>query len=146
MTDKYDAIVIGAGHNGLVCASLLAGAGKRTLVLEANEQVGGAAITRSFADGFSVSPVAHLLYQLQPQVVKDLGLKLDIASDRMSTVALAEDGNHVRLSGNDVSGVSDDDRSSYRDFHKRMTRFADLLNTFFNKTAPRLAKMRAAPT
>ncbi|MCH8301584.1 MAG: NAD(P)-binding protein, partial [Proteobacteria bacterium] len=53
MNERYDAIVVGAGHNGLVCASLLAKAGKKVLVLEAKEQVGGAAITRAFADGYS---------------------------------------------------------------------------------------------
>jgi phytoene dehydrogenase-like protein len=70
MTDRYDAIVVGAGHNGLVCSALLAKAGKKVLVLEANERVGGAAVTREFADGFSVSACAHLLYQLQPKVRK----------------------------------------------------------------------------
>lgn len=140
MTERYDVIVIGAGHNGLVCASLLGKGGKKVLVLEANEQVGGAAVTREFADGYSVSSVAHLLYQLQPQVQKDLGLKVELAAEKMGTVALSADGNHVRITGNTASGVSDDDSREYRQFHKRMTRFADLLNTFFNKTPPRLAK------
>jgi len=139
MTDAYDAIVIGAGHNGLVCASLLAKAGRKTLVLEANGQVGGAAVTRPFADGYSVSAVAHLLYQLQPQVEKDLGLNLSASATKVGTVALAANGSHVRIDGDDVSGVGDEDKAGYREFRARMTRFADLLNTCFNRTAPRLA-------
>ena len=83
MTDRYDSIVIGAGHNGLVCSALLAKAGKKVLVLEANDQVGGAAVTREFADGCSVSACAHLLYQLQPRVRKELGLSPKLASDDM---------------------------------------------------------------
>jgi phytoene dehydrogenase-like protein len=138
MTDRYDAIVIGAGHNGLVCSALLAKAGKKVLVLEANERVGGAAITREFADGYSVSACAHLLYQLQPKVRKELGLSPKLASDAMQTIALSQDGRHVRYSGGDVSGVAEADVSSYRQFHRRMTRFADLLNTYLNTTPPRL--------
>jgi phytoene dehydrogenase-like protein len=138
MTDRYDAIVIGAGHNGLVCAALLAKAGKQVLVLEANGQVGGAAITREFVDGYSVSGCAHLLYQLQPKVRKELGLTPKLASDAMQTVALSENGEHVRYSGSDVKGVGDEDVKSYRLFHRQMTRFADLLNTYLNTTPPRL--------
>ncbi len=138
MTDRYEAIVIGAGHNGLVCSALLAKAGKKVLVLEANEQVGGAAVTRAFADGYSVSACAHLLYQLQPKVRKELGLSPKLASDAMQTVVLSEEGKHVRYSGADVRGVSDGDAASYRQFHRQMTRFATLLNTYLNTTPPRL--------
>ena len=138
MTDKYDAIVIGAGHNGLICAALLAKSGKSVLVLEANGQVGGAAVTREFADGYTVSACAHLLYQLQPSVRKDLNLKPKLAADDMPTIALAEDGEHVRIDGLSVDGVSDADAKSYRAFQKRMLRFSKLLNTYLNKTPPRL--------
>lgn len=138
MTDTYDAIVVGAGHNGLVCASLLAKAGKNVLVLEANNQVGGAAITREFEDGYSVSACAHLLYQLQPEVCKDLGLKPRLATSDMSTIALGDDGKHVRLDADDVTGVSPADAAEYRAFRKRIARFAKLLAKYLNKPPPRL--------
>jgi len=138
MIDRYDVIVVGAGHNGLVCSALLAKAGKNVLVLEANEQVGGAAVTREFADGYSVSACAHLLYQLQPEVRKELGLSLTLSSENMTTIALGEDGKHVRLNSDSIEGVSDRDAESYRQFQKRMTRFASLLRKYLNKPPPRL--------
>ncbi len=138
MTDSYDIIVVGAGHNGLVCSALLAKAGRKVLVLEANDQVGGAAVTREFADGYAVSACAHLLYQLQPSVCKDLGLKPKLATTNMQTIALSDDGKHVRYSGASVEGVNDNDTQSYQAFHKRMARFADLLKTYLNKPPPRL--------
>jgi len=137
MTDHYDAIVIGAGHNGLVCSAMLAKAGKQVLVLEANDQVGGAAVTREFADGFSVSACAHLLYQLQPAVQKELGIRPQLSADDLESIVLAEDSNHVRYRGSAVSGVSENDAESYRAFHERMSRYADLLQTYLNKTPPR---------
>lgn len=139
MTDRYDAIVIGAGHNGLVCAALLAKAGRKVLVLEAGERVGGAAQTRAFAEDYSVSSCAHLLYQLQPQVIRDLGLRIEFSASNLSTIALAEDGRHVRIKGGQADNVSDADAASLRDFHRRMTRFSDLLQKYLNKAPPRLA-------
>ena len=142
MGDRYDAIVVGAGHNGLVCSALLAKAGKKVLVLEANEQVGGAAVTREFSEGYSVSACAHLLYQLQPEVRKELSLSTRLASEDMTTIALGENGGHLRIKGDQVDGVSDEDAEQYRRFRKRMTRFSDLLRKLFNKTPPRLGSKK----
>jgi phytoene dehydrogenase-like protein len=138
MTDRYDAIVVGGGHNGLVCATLLAKSGKQVLLLEANGQLGGAAVTREFADGYAVSACAHLLYQLQPAVRKELKLQPKLVAEDMTTVALDPGGRHVRIAGPDVKGVPDGDADEYRAFRKRMNRFADLLRTYFNRPPPRL--------
>ncbi len=107
-------------------------------MLEANDQVGGAAITREFADGFAVSACAHLLYQLQPAVRKDLKLNPALAAEDMTTIALGEDGEHVRIKGDTVAGVDDADADSYREFHGRMARYANLLRRYLNKPPPRL--------
>ena len=138
MTERWDAIVVGAGHNGLVCAALLAKAGRRVLVFEANEQVGGAAVTREFADGYLVSPVAHLLYQLQPELRRELGLKLHPASDDIATIALGDDGRHVRLHGRGVAGVPAGDAERYARFRRRMARFARLMRGWLVRPPPRL--------
>ena len=104
MTGKrYDAVVIGGGHNGLVCAAYLAKAGRRTLVVEAAERLGGAAVTRAFAPGYQVSACAHLLYGLDPQVEADLGLSsrgLSYAARDLPTVALGPEGRNLTLGAN----------------------------------------------
>ena len=138
MTNQYDAIVIGAGHNGLICSALLAKKGKKVLVLEANDQVGGAAITRKFADDFSVSACAHLLFQLQPDVQKDLGIEPDYSKKSLETIVLTDDGNHIRYQGKNITGVNEEDEKNYIEFHDRMVRFSDLLKTYLNKRPPRL--------
>src|SRR5919204_3634388 len=70
----YDAIVIGAGHNGLVTAGYLARSGWRVLVLERRSVVGGACVTEAVFPGYRVSTAAYLVSLLQPKVVRDLEL------------------------------------------------------------------------
>ena len=75
MTERLPTLIIGAGHNGLVCAAYLARAGRKVVVLEASDAVGGAAVTREFAPGFKVSAVAHLLHLLDPTINRELALE-----------------------------------------------------------------------
>ena len=74
MATDYDVIVIGSGHNGLVCGAYLAKAGMKTLVLERRELVGGAAVTEAFAPGFRASRFSYVMSLLHPRVIGDLDL------------------------------------------------------------------------
>ena len=75
MTNQYDAIIIGGGHNGLTCGAYLARAGKKTLVLEQKPYVGGASVTEEFSPGFRASTYSFILGGLHPKVIKELELK-----------------------------------------------------------------------
>jgi len=71
---SYDAIVIGGGHNGLVCAAYLARAGRKTLVLERRPLVGGAAVTEQIFPGFKFSVFSYVVSLLRPEIIRDLEL------------------------------------------------------------------------
>ena len=74
MTKRYDALIIGGGHNGLVCAFYLARAGMRVRVLERRHVVGGAAVTEEFHPGFRNSTASYTVSLLRPKVIADMKL------------------------------------------------------------------------
>ncbi|MGA9774542.1 MAG: NAD(P)/FAD-dependent oxidoreductase [Candidatus Dormiibacterota bacterium] len=73
-TTQYDTIVVGGGHNGLICAAYLARAGQRVLVLERRPRVGGAAVTEEVWPGYKVSILSYVVSLLRPAVVEELQL------------------------------------------------------------------------
>ena len=145
MTERYDVLLVGAGHNGLVCAHDLARAGRRVLVLEAREQPGGCASTREFSPGYSVSACAQWLFQLHPDIAIDLALEksgLEWAARDLATLSLDRDGHHLTLQGDRVEGarLSPADREAFRAFHARTERYVKLLRKAFEARPPRLVE------
>lgn len=130
---RYDSIIVGAGHNGLVCATLLSRSGQRVLVVEAAERPGGLAAHREFHPGFRVS-VAHSVAALSRQIAGALGLAEHgyHAPPALPTIALGEDGRHF------MPGDSN------TDYLGRMQRFADALAPFWLKTMPRIGSRQIA--
>ena len=74
MTESYDVVIIGAGHNGLVCACYLAAAGLKVKVVEQRSVVGGAAVTEEFHPGFRNSVASYTVSLLNPKIIRDLDL------------------------------------------------------------------------
>jgi phytoene dehydrogenase-like protein len=74
MGEAYDAIVVGGGHNGLVCAAYLAKAGRKILVLERRDVVGGAAVTEELHPGFKFSVCSYVVSLFRPHIIRELEL------------------------------------------------------------------------
>ena len=135
-TAEFDAIVVGAGVNGLVCAALLAQAGRRVALVEAQAHFGGACVTAEVAAGHRVSRYAHLVGPLDAAMMKALRLSrygLHFTAKRVATVALSPDGRHVVLDGDlrhtaqTLSVHSQTDAKVWPNFNMRMAKMAQSL-------------------
>jgi phytoene dehydrogenase-like protein len=154
-SDRCDVIVIGGGHNGLVCAAMLAKTGRKVLVVEAANELGGAARTEEFAPGFRVS-LAHLLNRLHPEVIKALeldrhGLVLAegaaAASSRIAlapSVALSEEGEPLTLHGaygERLAGSSTAEARAWAALRAQLMRYAGISKPLLTKRPPDLEGM-----
>ena len=104
----YEVIVIGGGVNGLVCATLLALAKRRVLLVEARDRMGGMCATGEITPGYRVSTIAHLIGPLDAEVTKALRLNkfgLQLSAKQISAVALSAQGQHIVL-GEDLRNTS----------------------------------------
>ncbi len=102
MNQKYDAVIIGAGHNGLVCAFYLARAGMRVRIVERRDVVGGAAVTEEFHPGFRNSVASYTVSLLQPKVIADMELAKHgyrVIERPISNFLPQPDGGYVKLGG-----------------------------------------------
>ncbi|MCZ2127999.1 MAG: NAD(P)/FAD-dependent oxidoreductase [Anaerolineales bacterium] len=137
--NHYNAIIIGAGHNGLVAAAYLAKRGKKVLVLERRAIVGGTVVTESFGEGFAVDSV-QTGGRLRPDIIKDLKLSLPAATEKSDFISLQADGNHLTLNEESIRKFSEKDASRWNEFIRFMNQCADILDVAYATIMPRLPK------
>jgi len=144
MTQKYDVIVIGGGHNGLVNAAYLARAGKRVLVLERRHVLGGAAVTEEVFPGFKYSVCSYVVSLLRPEIIRELDLP------RHGLEILPLDGTFTPMpSGDYLWRVNDHaktrreiarhsrlDAEAYDEYGKAMIEMAHFVKPIMNMTPP----------
>jgi phytoene dehydrogenase-like protein len=122
--NRFDAIVIGGGHNGLVAAAYLARAGKKTLVLERRPVLGGAAVTEEIFPGFKFSVFSYVVSLLRPEIIRDLDLP------RHGLQILPLESTITPLDNGDYFGAWADPDQSRRELARHSTKDADAMVMF----------------
>jgi phytoene dehydrogenase-like protein len=142
---RYDCIVIGGGHNGLVAAAYLARAGKSVCVLERRHVLGGCAVTEELWPGFRVSTAAYVISLFLPQIIRELKLKhfgLEILPRNPSSFTPLLDGRSLLLgpdlvsSQREIAKFSQRDAMRYPDYNSLLERIAKQLEPVLNRAAP----------
>lgn len=144
MTKQYDALIIGGGHNGLVCAFYLARAGLKVRVLERRHIVGGAAVTEEFQPGFRNSTASYTVSLLRPKVIRDMRLHERgwRIIERTISNFFPHEGGYLKLGGGQARTQSEFARFSPRDaaifpeYEAALERVAEVLRDMALKTPP----------
>ena len=129
-----DVVIIGGGHNGLVCAFYLARAGLKVTVLERRHVVGGAAVTEEFHPGFRNSVASYTVSLLNPKVISELELArhgLKIVHRKLTNFLPLDQGNYLRLGAgrtkDEVAKFSSRDAAALDRYYERTGAMADVL-------------------
>jgi len=142
-----DVVIIGAGHNGLVCAYYLAAAGLKVTVLERRSIVGGAAVTEEFHPGFRNSTCSYTVSLLNPKIIRDLDLAghgLRIVERKLSNFLPLPDGRYLKVGAgktkDEVAKFSSRDAERLADYDASLNRAADFLRMLILQTPPNVVE------
>ncbi|MCH8035261.1 MAG: NAD(P)/FAD-dependent oxidoreductase [Bacteroidetes bacterium] len=144
MNKKYDSIIIGGGHNGLICAAYLAKAGRKVLVLERRHVLGGAAVSEEMHPGFTFSVAAYVVSLFRPHIIRELELAkhgYEVIPMDCSFLPLPNGDSLARWADpqrtrREIARFSKKDSEVYPEFSRVMTHMGKLAKTVIDYPAP----------